>query len=76
MGGAGRNTGYMPIDKRYLRSEITAVIRSRGVAAKGGFLKYCSSEESIGTEVSVRNRRSGRLSEVVAMRGSTVCVLQ
>ena len=52
--------------------EIAAVIRSRGVAAKQGFLMYYSKGDAIGTRVSVRYRRSGRLSEVVVKRGSTV----
>ena len=55
--------------------EIAAVIQSRGVAAKQGFLMYYSKGDAIGTKVSVRYRRSGRLSEVVVTRGSTVYVL-
>ena len=42
------------------------------MAAKQGFLMYYSKGDSIGTRVSVRYRRSGRLSEVVVKRGSTV----
>ena len=55
--------------------EIAAVIRSRGVAAKQGFLMYYSKGDAIGTKVSVRYRRSGRLSEVVVKRGSTVAIV-
>ena len=47
---------------------------SRGVAAKQGFLMYYSKGDAIGTRVSVRYRRSGRLSEVVVKRGSTVFI--
>ena len=43
------------------------------MAAKQGFLMYYSKGDAIGTRVSVRYRRSGRLSEVVVKRGSTVC---
>ena len=42
------------------------------MAAKRGFLMYYSKGDAIGTRVSVRYRRSGRLSEVVVKRGSTV----
>ena len=42
-----------------------AVIRSTGVAAKQGFLKYYTKGDAIGTKVSVRYRESGRLSGVV-----------
>ena len=35
------------------------------MAAKQGFLMYYSKGDAIGTRVSVRYRRSGRLSEVV-----------
>ena len=44
------------------------------MAAKQGFLMYYSKGDAIGTRVSVRYRRSGRLSEVVVKRGSTVSV--
>ena len=39
---------------------------------KQGFLKYCFDSNTIGTKVSGRYRRSGRLSGVVVKRGSTV----
>ena len=52
--------------------ERAAIIRSRGVAAKQGFLMYYTKGVAIGTEVSVRYRESGRLSEVVVKRDSTV----
>ena len=42
------------------------------MAAKQGFLMYYSKGDAIGTKVSVRYRRSGRLSGVVVKRGSTV----
>ena len=45
------------------------------MAAKQGFLMYYSKGDAIGTKVSVRYRRSGRLSGVVVKRGSTVCEL-
>ena len=45
------------------------------MAAKQGFLMYNSKGDAIGTKVSVRYRRSGRLSEVVVKRGSTVFIL-
>ena len=44
------------------------------MAAKQGFLMYYSKGDAIGTRVSVRYRRSGRLSEVVVKRGSTVAL--
>ena len=44
------------------------------MAAKQGFLMYYSKGDAIGTKVSVRYRRSGRLSGVVVKRGSTVYV--
>ena len=71
-GGAGRKAGSIRIGEHYLGPETAAVIRSRGVAAKQGFLMYYSKGDAIGTKVSVRYRRSGRLSEVVVKRGSTV----
>ena len=67
-GGAGRKASIR-IGEHYLGPEIAA---SRGVAAKQGFLMYYSKGDAIGTKVSVRYRRSGRLSEVVVKRGSTV----
>ena len=45
------------------------------MAAKQGFLMYYSKGDAIGTRVSVRYRRSGRLSEVVVKRGSTVVLI-
>ena len=42
------------------------------MAAKQGFLMYYSKGDALGTKVSVRYRRSGRLSGVVVKRGSTV----
>ena len=71
-GGAGRKAGSICIGEHYLGPEIAAVIQSRGVVAKQGFLIYYSKGDAIGTKVSVRYRRSGRLSEVVVKRGSTV----
>ena len=54
-----------------------AVVRSRGVAAKQGFLMYYTKGVAIGTEVSVRYKESGHFSGVVVKRGSTVnsCVI-
>ena len=46
------------------------------MAAKQGFLMYYSKGDAIGTKVSVRYRRSGRLSGVVVKRGSTVHICQ
>ena len=66
---AGRKAGSIRIGEHYLGPEIAAVIR---VAAKQGFLMYYSKGDAIGTKVSVRYRRSGRLSEVFVKRGSTV----
>ena len=74
-GGAGRKAGSIRIGEHYLGPEIAAVIRSRGVAAKQRFLMYYSKGDAIGTKVSVRYRRSGRLSEVVVKRGSTVVLM-
>ena len=51
-----------------------AVIRSRGVAVKQGFLMYYTKGDAIGTKVSVRYRESGRLSGVVVKRGFTAYV--
>ena len=68
-GGAGRKAGSIRIGEHFLGPEFAA---SRGVAAKQGFLMYYSKGDAIGTKVSVRYRRSGRLSEVVVKRGSTV----
>ena len=68
-GGAGRKAGSIRIGEHYLGPEIAAVIR---VAAKQGFLMYYSKGDAIVTKVSVRYRRSGRLSEVVVKRGSIV----
>ena len=48
--------------------ERAAVVRSRRVAAKQGFLMYYTKGVAIGTEVSVRYRESGRLSGVVVKR--------
>ena len=44
------------------------------MAAKQGFLMYYSKGDAIGTKVSVRYRRSGRLSGVVVKRDSTVYI--
>ena len=44
------------------------------MAAKRGFLMYCSKGDAIGTKVSVRYRESGRLLGVVVKRGSTVVI--
>ena len=52
--------------------ERAAVVRSRGVAAKQGFLMYYTKSVAMGTEVSVCYRESGRLLGVVVKRGSTV----
>ena len=52
--------------------EKAAVVRSRGVAAKQGFLMYYTKGVAIGNEVSVSYKESGRFSGVVVKRGSTV----
>ena len=44
------------------------------MAAKQGFLMYYTKGVAIGTEVSVRDKESGRFSGVVVKRGSTVYV--
>ena len=72
MGKVGRKAGVNLYWGVLVGPEIAAVIRSRGVAAKQGFLMYYSKGDAIGTKVSVRYRRSGRLSGVVVKRGSTV----
>ena len=54
---------------------MVAVIRSRGVAAKKGFLKYYTKGDAIGTKVSVRYRESGRLSGVV-VRGVPLYIVK
>ena len=64
--------------------EIVAVIRSRGVAVKQGFLMYYTKGDAIGAKVSVRYRESGRLSGVVVKSHSntvyitarTKCILE
>ena len=50
-GGAGRKAGSICIGEHYLGPEIAAVIRSRGMAAKRGFLMYYSKGDAIGTRV-------------------------
>ena len=57
---------------RHFGSENVAIVRTRGVAAKQGFRYYYFYSDAIGTKVSVRYRRSGRLSGVVVKMGSTV----
>ena len=52
--------------------EKVAVVRSRWVAAKQGFLMYYTKGVAIGTEVSVRYKEGGRFSGVVVKRGFTV----
>ena len=52
--------------------EKAAVVRSRGVAIKQGFLMYYTKGIAIETEVGVRYRENGCLSGVVVKRGSTV----
>ena len=47
-GGAGRKAGSICIGEHYLGPEIAAVIRSRGVAAKRGFLMYYSKGDATG----------------------------
>ena len=49
-----------------------AVIPSRRVAAKQGFLMCYTKDNAIGTKVSVHYRESGRLPEVVIKKGFTV----
>ena len=60
------------MDGHYLEPKIVAVIRSRGMAAKQGFLIHYFYGDAIGTEISVCYRRSGRLSEVVVKSGFAV----
>ena len=72
MGLDGRCAGSLCMGARHFGSENAAVVRSRGVAAKQGFRYYYFYSDAIGTKVSVRYRRSGRLSGVVVKRGSTV----
>ena len=68
-GASGRNTKV-----NFLAGgEIVAVIRSRKVAAKQGFVKYNPYGGAVGTKVSGRNRQGGRPSGV-AVRGSTVYI--
>ena len=55
--------------------ERAAIVRSRGVAAKQGFIMCYTKGVAIGSEVTVRYRESGRLSGVVVKRGSTVFLL-
>ena len=69
----GRKVGSNRISGHHFGPGRAAVIRSRGVAAKQGFLMYYTKGDAIGTKVSVRYRESGRLSGVVVKRGSTVC---
>ena len=68
----GRKVGSNRISGHHFGPGRAAVIRSRGVAAKQGFLMYYTKGDAIGTKVSVRYRESGRLSGVVVKRGSTV----
>ena len=51
-----------------------AVIQSREVATKQGFLNYSTilNSDAVGTKVSVCYRQGGRESGVVVKRGSTV----
>ena len=72
MGGAGRSEGLKLYRLESLGLKKAAIIRSRGVAVKQGFLKYCVNGDAIGTKVSVRSRQSGRQSGVAVKRGSTV----
>ena len=69
---AGRLGKPVTMYRRASWPERAAVIRSRAVAAKQGFLMYYTKGVAIGTKVSVRYRESGRLSGVVVKRGSTV----
>ena len=68
----GRKEGSNCTGGHHLGPEKAAVVRSRGVAAKQGFLMYYTKDVAIGTEVSVRYKESGRFSGVVVKRGSTV----
>ena len=52
-----------------------AVVQSREVAAKQGFLNYYSNSDAIGIKVSAYYRRSGRTSGVVVEWGSTVFII-
>ena len=69
-----RKAGSNCTGGHHLGQKMVPVIRSRGVAAKQGFLKYYTKGDAIGTKVSVRYRESGRLSGVVVKRGSTVLI--
>ena len=68
----GRKEGSNCTGGPHLGPERAAVVRSRGVAAKQGFIMYYTKGVAIGTEVSVRYKESGRFSGVVVKRGSTV----
>ena len=68
----GRKAGSSCTGGHHLGPGRVAIIQSRGVAAKPGFLMYFTKGDAIGTKVSVRYRESGRLSGVVVKRGSTV----
>ena len=68
----GRKAGSNRTSGHHLGPGRAAVIWSRGVAVKQGFLMYYTKGNAIGTKVSVRYRESGCLSGVVVKRGSTV----
>ena len=68
----GRKAGSNHTSGHHLGPGSAAVIRSRGVVAKQGFLMYYTIGDAIGTKVGVRYKQSGRLSGVVVKRGSTV----
>ena len=51
---------------------MVAVIQSRGVAAKQGFLMYYTKGVAIGTDISVRYRESGCLSVAYRYEGCMV----
>ena len=58
----GRKEGSNCTGGHHLGPEKVAVVRSRWVAAKQGFLMYYTKGVAIGTEVSVRYKESGRFS--------------
>ena len=72
MGKPGQKAGSNSTSGHHLGPGRAAVIQSRGVATKQGFLVYYTKGDGNQTKVSVCYRESGRLSGVVVKRGSTV----
>ena len=74
MGKVGRKVGLICIGEYLSGRKSRPLYGVEGWPRSRGFLCTILRAMQSGTKVSVRYRRSGRLSGVVVKRGSTVCI--